>query len=48
MAEKIGLETVLNNLHVLIARHGDRFKPSAWLVKKRTSQGRPAADLVTG
>ncbi|MCA9085606.1 MAG: enoyl-CoA hydratase/isomerase family protein [Planctomycetaceae bacterium] len=48
MAEKIGLETVLNNLHVLIARHGDRFKPSAWLVEKRTSQGRPAADLVTG
>ncbi|MEQ9412027.1 MAG: 3-hydroxyacyl-CoA dehydrogenase NAD-binding domain-containing protein [Fuerstiella sp.] len=36
LAEQIGRQTLLNNLHVLSARHGTRFKPSAWLVENRT------------
>ena len=35
LAESIGHPTLLNNLHVLTARHGERFKPSAWLVDSR-------------
>jgi 3-hydroxyacyl-CoA dehydrogenase/enoyl-CoA hydratase/3-hydroxybutyryl-CoA epimerase len=35
MANTIGQSTLLNNLHVLTARHGERFKPSAWLVDQR-------------
>lgn len=35
LAESIGTETLLNNLHVLGARYGERFKPSAWLADKR-------------
>lgn len=35
LAEDIGHPTLLNNLHVLSARYGERFKPSAWLVDMR-------------
>jgi 3-hydroxyacyl-CoA dehydrogenase/enoyl-CoA hydratase/3-hydroxybutyryl-CoA epimerase len=35
LAEGIGHPTLLNNLHVLSARYGERFKPSAWLVDLR-------------
>ena len=34
LSESIDRETLLNNLHVLSARHGERFKPSAWMVEK--------------
>ncbi|MCA9051202.1 MAG: hypothetical protein KDA89_20840, partial [Planctomycetaceae bacterium] len=46
MAESIGPETVVNNMHVLIARHGERFKPSAWLVEQR-SAGRKNEPVVS-
>ena len=39
LADSIGLETLKNNFHVLAARHGERFKPSAWLI----TRGRDAA-----
>lgn len=32
LAAAIGHSTLLNNLHVLTVRYGERFKPSAWLV----------------
>jgi len=32
LAKNIGHPALLNNLHVLAARFGERFKPSAWLV----------------
>jgi 3-hydroxyacyl-CoA dehydrogenase/enoyl-CoA hydratase/3-hydroxybutyryl-CoA epimerase len=32
VANAIGPQTLRNNLNVLAARHGERFKPSAWLV----------------
>lgn len=35
MADQIGLETVLNNLAVLGAYHGERFKPAAVLAEQR-------------
>ncbi|APZ90646.1 3-hydroxyacyl-CoA dehydrogenase NAD-binding domain-containing protein [Fuerstiella marisgermanici] len=40
LAESIGPQTLRNNLNVLAARHGERFKPSAWLV----AAGRPSRE----
>ncbi|MCP4782645.1 MAG: multifunctional fatty acid oxidation complex subunit alpha [Fuerstiella sp.] len=45
LAESIGHPTLLNNLHVLTARHGERFKPSAWLVNTKTESQTPDAVL---
>ncbi|MEO2018932.1 MAG: 3-hydroxyacyl-CoA dehydrogenase NAD-binding domain-containing protein [Fuerstiella sp.] len=45
LAESIGHPTLLNNLHVLTARHGERFKPSAWLVNARVESQPLDADL---
>ncbi len=47
LAESIGHPTLLNNLHVLTARHGERFKPSAWLVDKRVEGQTQGAGLPT-
>ena len=38
LADGIGQSTLQNNLHVLAARHGERFKSSAWLVDRRTNR----------
>ena len=35
LADSIGHAALLNNLHVLAVRHGERFKASAWLVNMR-------------
>lgn len=40
MADSIGDSQLLNNLNVLNARHGDRYKASAWLVDRRRGKER--------
>lgn len=42
LASSIGNDTLLNNLHVLTVQHGDRFKPSAWLVNQSEAARVPA------
>ncbi len=44
LAEDIGHAALLNNLHVLTARYGERFKPSAWLVDMKVEC--PAMDAA--
>ena len=38
LAATIGQPALLNNLHVLTVRYGERFKPSAWLVNLKTDE----------
>ena len=43
LASDIGTSTLVNNLRVLRTRHGERFKPSAWLADRRDMVSESAA-----
>lgn len=48
LATAIGHCTVLNNLHVLTVRYGERFKPSAWLVDNGAERSAVACEMERG
>lgn len=42
VAESIPSSALMNNFHVLSARHGSRFRPASWLVNQGQARPRPA------